>query len=145
MEPTLLGSAEEIPGLGGRREGFELGDFGLGERAEFAGGDIEGERAELSAFDFFDAKASVMKHAANLAIAALDQDDFVPRIGSVVDKANFGRRSFDAAAIVERDGDAVAQALNRFFVGLAADLNEIGFGYVRSSLGELLGERAVVG
>lgn len=145
MEPTLLGAAEEIPGLGGRREGFELGDFGLGESAEFAGGDVERERAELSALDFFDAKSDMLKHAANLAIAALDQDDFVPGIGGVFDKANFGGRSFDAAAIVEGDGDAAAQALNGFFVGLAADLNEIGLGNVRSSLAELLGERAVVG
>jgi len=87
----------------------------------------------------------LLEHATDLAIAAFDEDDFVPGIGSVFDQTDFGGRGFDAAAVVKRDGDAGAQALEGFFVGLAADFDEIGFGDVGAGLGEFLGKGTIVG
>ena len=86
-----------------------------------------------------------MEHAANLAVAALDERDCVPGVGSVLVELDFGRRSFDAAIVVEGDVDAVAETLEGCFVGASADFDEISFGDVRGGLGELLGEGAIVG
>jgi len=132
----LVFSASEI---------LELVDFGFGEGAEFPGGDVENEGAELGALNLFDEEADLLKHAADLAIAAFDEDDFVPGVRGVFDETDFGGRGFDAAAVVEGDGDAGAQALERFFAGLAADFDEIGFGNVGAGLGEFLGQGAIVG
>ena len=66
-------------------EGFELRHFRVTKGPEFARRDVEDEWAELDALDFFHAKADVLKHPANLAIAALDQNDFVPGIGHIFD------------------------------------------------------------
>ena len=94
-----------------RGEGSELGDFGGGEGAELAGEDVEFEGAELDALDFFDVMADVVKHAADLAIAAFDEDDFVPGIGGVFEKTDFCGSGFDAATVFEGDSDAVAETL----------------------------------
>ena len=110
-----------------------------------AGRDVEGEGAKPDPLDFFDVMTNVLEHAADLAIAAFDENDFVPGIGSVFEKADFGRSGFDAATIVESDGDPVTEALKRLSAGTAADFDVIGFGDVRGGLGELLGEGAVVG
>jgi hypothetical protein len=99
----------------------------------------------LGTFDFFYEEADLLKHAVDLAIAAFDENDFIPGIGSVFDEANFRGRSFDAAAVVERNGDARAQLLEDLFGGLAANFDEIGFGDVRASLGEFLSQGAIVG
>ena len=69
--------------------------------------------------------ADGVEHAADLAIAALDDDDFVPGIGSIFGEADFGGRGFYTAAIVERDSDS-ARRRERRFGGLAADFDEIG-------------------
>jgi hypothetical protein len=99
----------------------------------------------LGAFDFFYEEADLLKHAADLPIAAFDENDFIPGIGSVFDEANFPGRSFDTAPVIERNGDARAQALDDLFGGLAANFDEIGFGDVRASLGEFLSQGAIVG
>ena len=124
---------------------LELGDFANSERTKFSSGNVEGKGAELDTFDFFDEEADGLEHAADLAIAAFDENDFIPGIGSVFDEANFGGGGFDAAAVVERDGDAGAQALDDLLGRLATDFNEIGFGDVRAGLGEFLGEGSIIG
>ena len=86
-----------------------------------------------------------MEHAADLAIAAFDQGDFVPGVGGVFVELDFGGRGFYAAVVVESDVDAGAEAGEGFFVGAAADFDEVFFGDVRAGFGEFLGERAVVG
>ena len=99
----------------------------------------------MGALDFFYQEADLLKHAADLAIAAFNENDFVPGIGSVFDETDFGGRSFDAAAVVERDGDARAQPLDDLLGRLATDFDEIGFADVRAGLGQFLSEGAIVG
>jgi hypothetical protein len=111
-------------------EGFELGDFAFGEGTEFAWGNVKVERAELDALDFFDQEADGLEHAANLTVAAFDESHFVPGIDGVFEETDFSRRSFDAAAVVKSDGDAVAEALDSLFLGPAADFDVVGFGDV---------------
>jgi hypothetical protein len=115
-EQTQDPGTKPVPGAPGllvfsASEILELVDFGFGEGAEFAKGNVENEGAELDALDFFDEEADLLEHAADLAIAAFDEDDFVPGVGSVFDQTDFGGRGFDATAIVEGDGDAGAEAL----------------------------------
>jgi len=99
----------------------------------------------LDALDFFDEEADGLKHAADLAVAAFDEGDFVPGVGSVFVEADFGGRGFYAAVVVEGDVDTGAEASEGLFVGAAADFDEIFFGDVGAGLGEFLGEGAVVG
>ena len=126
-------------------EVFELGYFANGEVAELAWRDVEFQGPELDAFDFFDQEADRLEHAADLAVAAFDEGNFVPRVGGVFLEADFGGRGFHPAVVVEGDVDAGAEALNGGFVWTAVDLDEIGFGDVRGGLGELLDQSAVVG
>jgi hypothetical protein len=99
----------------------------------------------LDAFDFFDEEADGLEHAADLAVATFDESDFIPGVGGVFVETDLGGRGFYPAVIVEGDMDAVTQALEGFFVGAAADFDEIFFGDVRTGFGEFLGEGAVVG
>jgi len=124
---------------------LELGDFANSERTKFSSGNVEGKGAELDTFDFFDEEADGLEHAADLAIAAFDESDFVPGIGGVFVELDFRRRSFDTAAVVEGNGDTVAKALDRLLVGAATDFDEIGFGDVRAGFGQFLCEVAIVG
>src|SRR5271165_1894891 len=119
--------------------------FSFSEASEFSGSDVEGEGSKLGALDFFNEETDLLKHAADLAVAALDQNHFVPWIGSVFDEANFCGRGFDAAAASEGNGDSGPQALNGLLAWLSADFDEIGFPDVRAGLGELLRKCAVVG
>src|SRR5690349_17597033 len=126
-------------------EVFELGYFADGQGAEFAGGDIEDQGAELDTFDFFDEETNGLEHAADLTVTAFDEGDFVPGVGGVFVKLDFGGRGFYAAVVVESDVNTGAEAGEGFFVGAAADFDEIFFGDVRTCFGEFLGEGAVVG
>jgi hypothetical protein len=60
-------------------------------------------------------------------------------------ETDFGGRGFYSAVVVESDVDAGAEASEGFFVGAAADFDEIFFGNVGAGFGEFLGEGAVVG
>ena len=122
-----------------------MGEFSFGEGAEVARREIEGEGAEGDTLDLFDVVADVMEHAADLAIAAFNENDFVPGVGGVFEEADLGGRSFDAATVVENDGDAVAEALERLLGGTAANFDVVGLGDVGGGFGELLSEGAVVG
>ena len=86
-----------------------------------------------------------MEHAADLAVAALDEGDFVPGVGGLFVEADFGGRGFYAAVVIESDVNAVAEALEGFFVGAAADFHQIFFGDVGAGFGEFLREGAIVG
>ncbi len=77
-----------------------------------AGRNVEGERAELDAFDFFYEEADGLKHTMDLAIAAFDENDFVPGIGGVFGETDLCGRGFDAAAVFEGNDDAIAKALD---------------------------------
>jgi len=99
----------------------------------------------LDAFDFFDEESYGLEHAADLAVAAFDESDFVPGIGSVFVETDFGGGGFYPTVVLEGDVDAGAQASEGFFVGAGADFDEIFFGDVRAGFGEFLSEGAVVG
>jgi len=86
-----------------------------------------------------------LEHAANLAVAAFDQCDFIPGVGGVFVEADFGGGGFHAAVVVEGDVDAGAETCEGFFIGAAADFDEVFFGDVRAGFGQFLGEGAVVG
>ena len=77
----------------------------------------------MDAFDFFDEEAYGLEHAADLAVAAFDQGDFVPGVGSVFVEMDFGGGGFYAAVVVESDVNAGAKAGEGFFVGAAADFD----------------------
>jgi len=89
----------------------------------------------LDAFDFFDEETDGLEHAADLAIAAFDEGDFVPGVGSVFVELDFGGGGFYAAVIIESDVDAGAEAGEGFFVGAAADFDEVFFGDVGAGFG----------
>ena len=76
--------------LGSGRSGpvLEAVHFPFRQGAELAREDIEGERAELNTFDFFNKDANCQEHPADLAIPTFDEDDFVPRIFHIFDQAN---------------------------------------------------------
>lgn len=99
----------------------------------------------MDALDFFHEEADGLEHAADLAVAAFDERDFIPRVGGVFVEMDFRGGCFYAAVVVESDVHASAEAGERFFVGAAVDFDEIFFGDVRAGFGELLGESAVVG
>jgi len=124
---------------------LELSYFPLGEIAEFAGRDVEVQRAESNAFDFLDQVANGLKHAVNLSIAPFDEDDFVPGVGCAFDETNFCRGKFDSTVVFERDGHTMAEFLDGLLRRPAGDFDVIGLGHVGRGFGEPLGERAVIG
>lgn len=99
----------------------------------------------MDAFDFFHKEADRLEHAADLAVAAFDESDFVPGVGGVFVETNFGGRGFYATVVVEGDVDAVAEAGKGFFVRAAADFDQVFFGDVGAGFGQFLGQGAVVG
>ena len=68
-------------GDGGAGGGFQALHFLQSKRTKFPRRNIERERTIFHALDFFHVMADRLKHAPNLAIAALNQRDFVPGIG----------------------------------------------------------------
>ena len=116
--------------------------------AELAWLDIKDEGAVTYAPNLLDVMAYFLEHLAQLAIAALDEDHFVPGVVTFTHLANAGRCGpnflalFRTAAV---DRDALAQAVERLFGWLAGNFDEIGLFDARRSLGELIGELAVVG
>lgn len=81
----------------------------------------------------------------DLAVAALDQSNFVPRIGRIFEQADLSGRELHAPTVLKGDGDAVAKPLERLVAGLAANFDVVGLGNMVSGFGELLGQVAVVG
>src|SRR5690348_1682798 len=95
--------------------------------------------------------ANLLKHAANLAIASLDQRNFIPRIFGFLHQPDLGRSSMDGLhrSAVEMavlrlsititslliwpasNSYAPAQFGDVFFVGASADFYQISFGNMR--------------
>ncbi len=105
--------------------------------------------------------ADLLEHAADLAVAAFGEGDLVPGvllIDGKLDGGGLGEDGEGAAlgagllfaahageARLGRQHDSVAQFVDLFFGGLAADLDHVGFGNVRAGLGQLRHELAIVG
>lgn len=80
--------------IGSFTQVFEL--FGF-QFAHFAGLDVENEWSVTHAADLFDVMPDLFEHLAQLAVAAFDDDDFVPRIVALANFTNLRRRSLHFA------------------------------------------------
>ena len=87
-------------------------DLPIGEGPELAGGNVERKRAEMGAFYFLDEETHLLEHAADLAIAAFDEHDFVPGVGGLFDEANPCGCGLHSPAVIKGDREARAQALD---------------------------------
>src|ERR1035437_8000825 len=108
---------------------------------------IENQRAVTDATDFFDKVTDLLEHLAQFAVAALDENHFVPGIVALADLANAGRGGADRgrAGLATLNGDAATENVQLGFGGLAGDLDEISFFHAGGGLGEAVGQLAVVG
>jgi len=130
---------------GGKTQGLYLLRFQL---AEVAGFDIEDQRSVADATDLLNVVPDLLEHLAQFAIAAFNEDNFVPGIVSFANLADAGRGSLDIIAffrVAALDRDAFAEAVERLFGRLAGNFDEVGFFDAGSGLGELIGEVAIVG
>jgi hypothetical protein len=88
-------AAAEFLGLGGTELAFsgiaQGGELSGLQFAQVAGLLIENQGAVADAANLLDEVADLFKHLAQFAVAALDEDDFVPGIVALADLANAGR------------------------------------------------------
>jgi hypothetical protein len=89
----------------------------------------------------------LLEHLAQFAVAALDENDFVPGIVALANLANPGWRGVDLgrAGLAAFNGHTAAQDVEFRFRRLARDFHKVGFLNTRGSFGELVGQLAVVG
>jgi hypothetical protein len=73
---------------------FELFGFQFAHVARF---NVEYQRAVSHTADLFDVMPDLLKHLAQLAVAAFDDDDFVPGVIALADLANLGGRGLHSA------------------------------------------------
>jgi hypothetical protein len=90
---------------------------------------IENQGAIADAANFFDKMADLLEHLAQFAVAALDENHFVPGIIALADLADAGRGGADGGrtGLAALNGNAAAQNVQLGFGGLAGDLDQIGF------------------
>jgi hypothetical protein len=92
--------------------------------------------------------ANLFKHAADLAILALRQGDFIPRIVRLAHQTHLcGRRAYRTQAFragLAANADSLTQLLNVIFLRQSCHLHQICLGNVRSSLGKEVGQLAVI-
>jgi hypothetical protein len=115
--------------------------------AHFAWLNVEHQRAVTHAANFLDVVADLFEHLAQLAVAAFNQNDFVPGVVALTDFANLGGRGLHpaGAGLAALDANARTEAIQRFLGGLAAHLNQVGLLHACRSAGELVSQVAVVG
>ena len=89
--------------------------------------------------------ADCFKHAPDLAIATLDQRDFVPRVCGFFHHAHQSRARLHALAVVGGDGNSSAQLGDGFFLRCAGNFDDIGLGNVRSRFHQAVRQFAIVG
>src|SRR5262249_38533784 len=101
---------------------------------------------------------NLFKHPANLAIASLNQRDFIPRILGFSDQANLSRSSVDGlrpsalhaprpAADLSRlalDANAPAKLGDIFLAGAPADFYQVSLRHMRRSASQLIGKFTIV-
>ena len=81
-----------------------MGDFLEGQFAVAAGFDVEDQGTVTDAANFFDVVADFFEHLADFAIAAFDEDHFVPGIVGVAKEADAGGGGHDAALVAAGGG-----------------------------------------
>jgi len=147
---------------GGQRLGiaqrFDLAWF---QQAPLAGFHIQSQCAVADALDLLHVMPDLLKHAADLPVAAFRQRHLVPGVVLVAHQIDFGRQSVlglrasrhagtsashgSCARSLRWQVNAAAQLVDLFLGGRAAHFYLIGLGNVGGRLSELLHEFAVVG
>ena len=111
-------------------------DFFRLEFTGLAGFEIKLKRAIAHAADLLDMMADLFKHLAELAVTALDENNFEPRVFSTPrtrprlprpEPSNLRWSGVHTASawLVSVNGYTLPQAIEVFFRGLSADLDEI--------------------
>src|SRR2546423_7974922 len=126
---------------------FQLADFGFRQPAGFPRRQVERKRTVPDATNLLHMMADLLEHLAQLAILAFGQRDLIPGIRGFLNYADLRRRRAGATVRCSRpaDGYSSAEAVNRSFVRLAADLHQVRFRHVRTGLHKFVREIAVVG
>jgi hypothetical protein len=127
----------------------ETRNFSRPQFAELARLNVKRERTITHALDFFHVMANLFKHAAYLAILALDQSHFIPGIFSVFHQADLRGRSVDRFH-TSRPGlganlDSAPQLFDPFFLSSSRNLYQVSLGYVRGSVRKFGSEFSVIG
>jgi hypothetical protein len=117
------------------------------ELAHFAGLDVEHQGAVAYASNLLDVVADLLEHLAQLAVAAFNEDDFVPGVVALANLANLSGRSLHPARarLAALDSHARTEAVQLFLAWLTAHFDEVSFFHSCCSTRELVGEVAVVG
>ena len=134
----LLGFWSAQLAFGGLAQGVQL--FGL-QLAHIARLLVEDQRAVAYAANLFNEVAYSLKHLAQFAVTAFDEDNFIPGIVALANLADAGRRgaNLGRSGFTALDGHAAAQNVQLALGGLAGDLHEIGFLYAGGGLSEAVG------
>jgi hypothetical protein len=108
---------------------------------------IEDQGAVAHAANLLDEVADLLEHLAQLAVAAFNENHFVPGIVALADLADAGRRGPDLlrAGLAALNGDAGTQQVELAFGGLAGYLDQIGLFNTGCGARESVSQFAVVG
>jgi hypothetical protein len=144
-------AAADFLGFGGAE--FAVGRFSeqfefLGiEFAEISGLLIEDQGAVTYAANLFDEMADLLEHFAQFAVAAFNENDFVPGVVALADLANAGWRGADLrrSGLAALDGNAAAESIELVLSGNPGNLDEVSLLHACGGAGEAVGELAVVG
>src|SRR5262249_31695455 len=81
-------------------------DFFRIEKTVLAGIDVELEAAVANALNLLDVMTHLFEHPSKLAVASLDQRDFVPRVRGVLDECDPCWSRFDSSPFLVGDKNA---------------------------------------
>jgi hypothetical protein len=151
-QPTRIGGVAATEVLRFRRAQLAFGSLAqqiqlfrlqLAQIARFL---VENQRAIADAADFLNKVADFLKHLAQFAVAAFDQNHFVPGIIALTNLADAGRRGayLCRAGLAALDRHATTENVQLSLAWLTGDLDQISFFHARGCLGKPVGQIAVV-
>src|SRR5260370_18819825 len=91
-------------------------NFFLRESTELTGWNVQCERTVTHALDFLYVMAHSFEHAPDLAIASLDQGNFVPRIRRFLHDADSRRARLHPLAVISGDRNSHSEFCNGLFL-----------------------------
>jgi hypothetical protein len=102
---------------------------------------VQDQRAVTDAADFFHKVADFLEHLAQFAVAAFDENHFVPGIIALANLANasWGGADRGRTGLAPLNGDAGAQNVQLGLGGLAGNLDQVGFFHAGGGFGEAVG------
>src|SRR5712671_977166 len=119
-------------------------DFFLRESTELTGWNVQCERTVTHALDFLYVMAHSFEHAPDLAIASLDQGNFIPRIRRLLHDTHSGRARLHSLAVVGGNRNSRSQFGDSFFFWSPGYLDQICLRNMRSRLHQPVCEFAVI-